>query len=317
MQLSDMIPFQDFEKASCTVLAFLRHRLGFGLWVITRAEGNHWIVLQAEESHYGIDAGTVICWDDSYCSRMVKGDAPRVAPCISKIPVYDQLPMTRQFSPGAYIGVPIAKADGSLFGTLCALDAHPQNEKISEELPLIEMFGKLLGTILTIELKALEQARNAETYHQQAITDKLTGLLNRQGWDQAVEREESRARRYGSPVAVLIIDLNGLKQVNDTQGHHAGDQLIQKASQALTQATRKHDIVARLGGDEFGVLAIDCDELGSERLLQHLRDQFAGHHVMASFGKALRHPKHGLKHAIVQADQRMYTEKMAVRSPSH
>lgn len=65
--------FHDFETAVRAVLAFLHHRLGFGLWMVTRTEGEDWIVLQTEGHAYDVNPGQVFCWTDSFCSRMVKG----------------------------------------------------------------------------------------------------------------------------------------------------------------------------------------------------------------------------------------------------
>lgn len=121
--------------------------------------------------------------------------------------------------------------------------------------------------------------------------------------------EEDRCRRYGHPAAVLIVDLDNLKQVNDTQGHAAGDALIAGAANALCQAARSGDVVARLGGDEFGILSAECDREGGEALLQRVRAALDEANVKASVGLAVRIPSAGLEEACKTADQRMYAEK--------
>ena len=77
--MNDLI-FNDFEAAGQRVLAFLHQRFGFGLWMVTRTEGEDWIVLQSEDHGYGVKPGTVFRWADSFCSEMVKGNGPRIAP---------------------------------------------------------------------------------------------------------------------------------------------------------------------------------------------------------------------------------------------
>src|SRR5207249_2810629 len=129
--------------------------------------------------------------------------------------VYAAAPISQQIPIGAYIGVPVARRDGSLFGTLCAIDPTPQQESIRDDLPLIELLARLLGAVLDSKLKEVEQARLLEHSRQEALTDALTGLLNRQGWEKTITVEEARVRRYGSPACVLIVDLDNLKQVND------------------------------------------------------------------------------------------------------
>jgi diguanylate cyclase (GGDEF)-like protein len=92
-----------------------------------------------------------------------------------------------------------------------------------------------------------------------ATTDSLTGLLNARAFDQRLRQEAARAARYGGPLALLILDLDGLKRLNDEQGHLAGDRALQSVAGAIRDELREVDIGARLGGDEFGVLAPRTD----------------------------------------------------------
>lgn len=310
----DLAPYDDFEAASRAVLAYLHKRLGFGLWMLTRTEGLDWIVLQAEDHGYNVEEGTVFRWADTFCSHMVLGLGPRVASSAQDIPVYAASPIGQQVPIGAYIGVPLVKDDGSLFGTLCAIDPKPQKESIQDELPLIELLARLLGTILAADLKAVEQKRLIERSQQEAMTDVLTGLLNRYGWEKIIAAEESRSRRYASPACIIMVDLDDLKQINDTQGHAQGDALLRNTSQCLKSALRENDIVARIGGDEFAILGIECDSAGSEILFDNVKEALSSKGIKASVGKAIRDPKLGLIEAIAQADQAMYAAKAEYRS---
>ena len=260
-----------FESAGRAVLALLRKRLGFGLWLLTRVEGPDWIVLQAEDHGYGLGPGDVLRWADTFCADMVQGKGPRVAPDSDCVPAYAAAAIGKQFPIKAYIGVPLTNADGTLFGTLCAIDPSRQPDTLVGEQELVELFAGLLSSILAMELKAVEEARRAERLELESKQDALTRLANRRGWDQVLELEEARCRRYGHPAAVVAIDLDGLKSVNDTEGHGAGDQLIVRTAEALRGAARVPDTVARLGGDEFGVLAIECDQAGLEVLVARVK----------------------------------------------
>jgi diguanylate cyclase (GGDEF)-like protein len=316
MSLSlDLTPFDDYESASRAILAFLHERLGFGLWMMTRTEGDDWVVLQAENHGYDVKEGSVFRWADSFCSKMVAGHGPRVAPRAQDVPVYVAAPINRQVQIGAYMGVPVAKEDGSLFGTLCAIDPTPKTEALRNDLPLVELFAKLLGGILAAEQKVVQQARLAQRKQWEAHTDCLTGLLNRRGWDDNVAIEEDRARKYGGPVCVMIVDLDGLKQINDTQGHARGDELIQAAAQCLRQAVRSTDLVARLGGDEFGILAVECDGASADDLHRNIAAILTSEGIHASIGKAVRYSRNGLLDAIAAADQAMYAAKGSKKSP--
>lgn len=300
---------RDFESAAREVLSFLHRKFGFGLWMVTRAEGDDWIVLHSEDHGYGIAPGKIFRWADSFCSRMVQGQGPCIAPDSARVPAYAAAPIGAQIPIGSYIGMPLHRDDGRLFGTLCAIDPAPQPEAIVREQDLIALLTTLLGSLLQAELKATETMRRSERLAVEANTDALTGLYNRRAWDRLLAQEEERCRRYGHPAHVLAIDLNGLKHVNDTLGHAAGDELIARAAMALRQAAREADVVARIGGDEFAILAVECDSLGAQAMLQRVRAALAQTQVSASIGLAARDPAGGLEAAKVVADRLMYKEK--------
>ena len=299
----------DFNTAALAVLTYLHDRLGFDLWMITRTEGNDWIVLQANDQGYGVKAGDVFSWTDSFCSRMIKGEGPRIASCSDDVAAYLEAPIGQQVNIGAYVGVPLVNEDGSLFGTLCAIDPAPQPPAIQQELPLIELLAQLLSRILQADTKAAEQARLTERLQTEALTDGLTGLYNRRGWDQLLDSEEERCAIYGYPACIIVIDIDGLKTVNDSQGHPAGDQLLQQTAAVLRQMTRKQDIVARIGGDEFAMLCVDCSLDEGEPIKTRLEQVLADNQLSASVGIAGRHPSQGLRWAWANADRAMYSFK--------
>jgi diguanylate cyclase (GGDEF)-like protein len=301
----------DFEHAGREVLEFLRRRFGFGLWMITRVEGDDCIVLQSVDHGYGIGPGRVFRWADSLCSRMISGDGPRVAPDTDLVAAYVTAPITQQLTVRAYIGVPLSLPDGTLFGSLCAIDPARQPDDIVEEQHLIELLASMLSSILNSELKAAEEARRNERLEMEALVDPLTGLANRRAWDELLAREEERCRRYGHPTAVFVLDLDDLKEVNDAAGHAAGDALLTGTAAALRDAVRDADVVARLGGDEFGIIAVECDATGAEQLLTRIRDALDRPGIRASVGIALREPTHGLERAWQEADRLMYQQKRA------
>jgi diguanylate cyclase (GGDEF)-like protein len=303
------LSFKDFESAGKAVLGLLHKRYGFNLWMLTRTEGDNWIILQAEDHGYNVKPGTTLSWAESFCIEMVKGNGPRIAPDSNLVAAYAATVIRRKMPINAYIGIPLTNADGSLFGTLCAIDPESQPVALVEEQELIEMLAALLSTILDAELKAAEGARLVERLELESQTDALTHLLNRRAWDQLLAREEERCRRYGHPAAVMSIDLDELKQVNDSEGHAAGDALIVRAAEALRAAAREIDIVARLGGDEFGIIAIECDQTRADALLARTRIALAERNVKASIGITIRNSSDGLQGAMKEADRLMYEEK--------
>lgn len=302
----------DFTAASQSVLKFLHERLGFDLWMVTRAEDKDWIVLQTEDHGYGIQPPVVFRWADSFCSRMVEGQGPRVAPRSSEVSSYASAPLASQLPVEAYIGVPLRNPDGSLFGTLCAIDPKPQPEGIANELPLVELLAEMLSSVLTAELRAIENQRRTERALREAEIDLLTNIHNRRGLDRLLAVEEKRCARYGRGACVIVVDLDGLKEMNDTQGHAAGDELIRRAAATLRSAAREQDIVARAGGDEFIVVGLECDEAEVRNLVKRLQRNLHQAGIAASLGFALREPLRGLVDACAAADHAMYRNK-AVR----
>jgi diguanylate cyclase (GGDEF)-like protein len=309
----DTHPFADFEEAAREVLAQLRRRFGYQLFMVTRTEDDDWIVLQSEDHGYGVAEGTVLRWSDSFCKRMVDDEGPRAAPRAAEIQAYAEAPIGRAVEIGAYIGLPLTRADGSLFGTLCGIDPLEQKDMSNADRSLLELMARMLSTILQHELTAQEQARSLQRVKQEATTEPLTGLLNRRGWDQALEAEEHRARRVGSPVCVFVIDVDGLKQVNDSRGHDAGDRLLESAARCLESVLRDTDVAARVGGDEFSVLVAECKPELAGRLHERMRAAFDEAAIAASIGHAMREPASGLEQAWKDADQDMYRDKLARR----
>ncbi len=137
----------------------------------------------------------------------------------------------------------------------------------------------------------------------------LTGLHNRAAWDRLLEAEEKRCRRYGSPAGVLVIDLDGLEEINDAEGHAAGDHLLKRAAHVLREAVRETDVVARIDGDEFAILAPDESALAVEQLEKRLREQLREAGVKASVGSSRRDPRQTLTWALEMADEKMQADK--------
>ena len=120
--------------------------------------------------------------------------------------------------------------------------------------------------------ESAEEARaHAELAQERAVTDALTGLLNRYGLQRSLAREHAEARRYERPLACLMIDLDNFKRVNDTYGHNAGDTALQQIATILIEVVRRSDMVFRYGGEEFLVLLPETDLEGAVSLAEKIR----------------------------------------------
>jgi diguanylate cyclase (GGDEF)-like protein len=114
----------------------------------------------------------------------------------------------------------------------------------------------------------------AQEIYKVAILDALTGLFNRRYIEQRLEDEIARSQRYGSALAVIMFDVDGLKQMNDKHGHTAGDRLLRAFAERLKKATRGSDASARYGGDEFLVVLSECTSENVQRVLTRLEELY-------------------------------------------
>ncbi len=298
-----------FSRIAQDALRQLHARMGFGLWMLTRAEGEDWIVLAAEDHGYNLEPRSVFRWSDSICSRMVQELGPRIAPDAVKIQEYASAPIGKYTKIGAYIGIPLHRPDGSLFGTLCAIDPQPQPAAVIAELPFVEFAASMLSALLTREFDMADLARSHERLVEEAETDVLTGLHNRRGWNRLLGIEEERCRTFGHPGGILIIDLDGMKQVNGRDGHAEGDKLIRLATAIISPNHSRNDIVARLGVDEFGVLLMEANETECHKMGERIRNSLSQAGISAAIGMGIRDPTAGLIEAWERADSLMYMEK--------
>jgi diguanylate cyclase (GGDEF)-like protein len=170
---------------------------------------------------------------------------------------------------------------------------------------------------LAQERLAAENARLAERLH----TDALTGVASRAAWEEVLAIEELHRGRSGATSSLVIVDVDGLKPVNDSDGHAAGDELLRTCARLLADNTRATDVVARIGGDEFGALLRYTDEEAAaawcERLVRRLDAlavQTPGQsRLTISIGFAQTSADVTIAEALAHADRRMYAQKQARR----
>jgi diguanylate cyclase (GGDEF)-like protein/PAS domain S-box-containing protein len=188
------------------------------------------------------------------------------------------------------------------------------------DLRWVEFSQQLIGDdfVLTIVRDSTERKRMEEGLRALAEYDELTGIFNRRRFQEEVERHLREAKRFGDPLTLMLIDIDGFKRINDTYGHHTGDKALQVVAHALRDAVRETDLVGRLGGDEFVALLTRADPRGVDRVVEAFRrslrieDEASGASfgLRASVGVATSDGASDTFDSLTRrADQAMYEEK--------
>lgn len=159
-----------------------------------------------------------------------------------------------------------------------------------------------------------------DTCEEAAFTDHLTGLANRRRFERQLEREVARTQRYSHPFCLMILDIDNFKDINDTYGHEAGDEVISRIARTLREGTRGIDLAARIGGEEFGIILTETDLERAVEVAERLRLAIKGmeisgvRQITGSFGVA-EYPSaaESARELLASADVAMYKAKAAGR----
>jgi diguanylate cyclase (GGDEF)-like protein len=178
---------------------------------------------------------------------------------------------------------------------------------------LIDEIGRLRGHVAQLQARV-------EQLDQLAHQDSLISLPNRRGFMRELERLVDRAQRYGESAAMLFVDLDGLKMINDSFGHKAGDEALIQVAEMLVRGVRRSDVVARIGGDEFGILLDHSDEAAAHETAARLGDVIADcdftHDgdvlpLSVAIGVGMIGPGDQPEAIMARADEEMYRRKVA------
>ncbi|MGA8110649.1 MAG: GGDEF domain-containing protein [Acidobacteriaceae bacterium] len=179
----------------------------------------------------------------------------------------------------------------------------------------------ILALAIVIGLLWLALTVHRLELNKMAQTDVLTGLLNRRAFEEILRRELLRCQRQSSSMGLLIIDLDYFKQVNDSLGHFAGDDVLRRIAMVLRDGTRPSDVLARYGGEEFVVLLRNTGEQESETAAERIRTQIANLaglpgsvRLTASIGVAISQPGDIATDFLLRSDEALYHSKRRGRN---
>lgn len=204
------------------------------------------------------------------------------------------------------------KPENKSFG--CMLVFSPREEILSDELNYLQLFAHQMELAITI-------ADLFEKVKKQAVTDVLTELYNRRYFEESLQKEAERSERLNQPFTLISLDLDYLKQINDTYGHNYGDLAIKAIGKILKRNARSIDIPARIGGEEFNLLLPGIDSRGGMIAAERIRAAIETENlekigkITASIGVAtyIEHTK-SIDELLEMADQAMYRAKINGRN---
>jgi diguanylate cyclase (GGDEF)-like protein len=191
---------------------------------------------------------------------------------------------------------------------------------MSDQVMDVSDVGQLVGEIGALRARIAQLQERIEQLDMLAHEDSLVGLPNRRGFMRALERLIDRVGRYQEKTALLFVDLDGLKVINDSFGHQAGDEALVQVARLLVGGVRKSDVVARIGGDEFAILLVHSDEETARETAARLIDVIAASDFMhdgetlplsVAIGAAAIHAEDTPEEAMARADREMYRRKAA------
>jgi len=179
---------------------------------------------------------------------------------------------------------------------------------------------RLMAEISRLRAQVAQLQERVEQLDHLAHQDSLIDLPNRRGFVRELERLIARVNRYGDRAAMLFVDVDGLKTINDTLGHRAGDQALIQVAELLSSGVRKSDVVARIGGDEFGILLENADEQSAHETAGRLADRIAACEFMhegdllplgVAIGVGMIGADDTAEQVMERADEEMYRRKAA------
>jgi len=250
------------------------------------------------------------------------GDDPLVVPDLEGHPLFGHVAGVSSIR--GFAGVPLISPGGVNWGALGVFDTKPL-ALTTADLDTLSEFAldtarELDQTIVTPAEAEGPTDKDLEALEQLAATDPLTGLANRRGCEKGIAREISRAQRERRPLSCILLDIDRFKQVNDTMGHQAGDQVLRELSSMLRRSVRAYDIVARWGGEEFLLVLPGTDRNTARMLAERIRagvqqlpvPNFGS--VTISAGAAEFDSDYDFESTLRAADRRLYEAKAAGRN---
>lgn len=202
---------------------------------------------------------------------------------------------------------------GKVIGTLNLGSKDPERYAEGQGTDFLSRLGRKISLVM-------DNILSHQRLLAMAVTDALTGVANRRQLEAALAREVERSKRHGTPLVLMMMDIDGFKAINDMKGHWLGDEVLKAVAKALRESTRRYDLVARYGGDEFAVMLPHLDMDGGIKVAEKFINKISSTpvevegnrvRISVSIGMAsiLEEGMRGMDDLIKIADRRLYLAK--------
>ena len=309
------------------LMALGTQHFGLSGATIGRIDGQRYTIVAA----HGIDrpdvVGQEVPLEQSFCFHALLPDRGQVACHDIASSMFAGCEPFNRYGVGAYLACMVS-VDGEPFGPLQFFAPSARQVPFTPtEMEVLRLFADWIGNELARErdLKMLRAAR--EELALLASTDDLTGVANRREFMKRLATEVSRYERYGNRMAVLVLDIDHFKQINDALGHRAGDEVLKDVARITAGQLRAGDLLGRIGGEEFAVMLVEADIAGALRVAERIRSAIAAlppvilaadqppRQITVSIGvAAARDRSEGPDQLLGRADNSLYDAKHAGRN---
>ncbi|BAL80493.1 sensor domain-containing diguanylate cyclase [Caldisericum exile] len=228
---------------------------------------------------------------------------------INYIPNTDEFPgwAITTYSPKSWIGIPLFDLEESVF-IIINVGKNVPYYFSEEDIKFAEIFKKNINIALTKNLLL-------ERYRMDSITDPLTKLYNRREFESRLAYEITQSQRYGTKFALLLMDLDKFKSLNDTFGHPVGDTLLKEFADVVRNSIRASDIPFRIGGDEFAVILTHTDKSKAKEIARRIKNNLSKINLGVTFKPGVsigikEYNNEGRNEFITECDKLLYIEKL-------
>ena len=283
------------------------------LGIQSRVDGETYTVENCVDPDQSLTPGTTFALGDTYCVHTLDAQGPTGFHHAGQSEIRDH-PCYQGFGLESYLGCPIV-VEGEVYGTLNFSRKQASRPFCSDDRALIQLLAHWVGSTLT-------QGRMEDRLHELATTDPLTGMLNRRAFGEGLDHAIQAAHQEGRTLAVVSLDLDHFKQINDHFGHPVGDSVLCAVAEVLSRFGRPGDLLARVGGEEFMVVLPCGDMEDAKSFGQALLEGFACiripsapnlGRVSASLGLATLRGDEDANGLLRRVDQAMYRAKVEGR----